>query len=95
MANRNVTLQARSCKENASTTQQKSHKPRQLTVLKAVRESKYKSHLHYRDVQLEPYVLLRGRWLTKAGFDIGQKITVHTSHQQLIITPSEAPPTSL
>lgn len=92
MAERNVTLQASSCKENSSTTHQEIHKPRQLTILKAVRESKPKSpqsHLEYREVQLEPYAILRGQWLVKAGFDIGQKITVQVSHNQLIITPSE------
>ena len=99
MAERNVTLHASACKENSNTTSQELHsslfRERQLTILKAVRESKSKSHLEYRPVQLEPYALLRGQWLEKAGFTIGQKITVQVGHRQIIITPSDAPPTKL
>jgi len=92
MANHNVTLQTPSCKENSSTSQQQTHKPRELTILKAARDSQpqsNRSHLEYRPIVIEPYTLLRGQWLEKAGFSIGQKITVQVSHQQLIITPSE------
>ncbi len=98
MAKRNVTLQESACKENASTSQQKSHRSRELTILKATRDLKPKSngsHLNYRPVQIEPYTLLRGQWLEKAGFTIGQKIIVQVSHQQLIITPSEISPAKL
>ena len=98
MANCNVTLQAHLCKENGSSTQQKSYKSRQLTILEVVREPKLKSNralFEHHPVQLEPYTVLRGQWLAKAGFSIGQKITIQVSHQQLIITPSEAPPTTL
>ncbi|MCP4801195.1 MAG: type I toxin-antitoxin system SymE family toxin, partial [bacterium] len=49
----------------------------------------------YRPVQIEPYTLLRGQWLEKAGFTMGQKIIVQVSHQQLIITPSEISPAKL
>jgi hypothetical protein len=37
------------------------------------------------DRQEFPFIRLRGKWLQKLGFQIGQKITVEESEGQLII----------
>ena len=98
MAKRNVTLQSPSCKDNPATSPQEFHRSRQLTILEVVREQKPRSHravLEHHPVQLEPYTVLRGQWLAKAGFTIGQKITVQVSQNRLVITPSETPDAEL
>ncbi len=38
---------------------------------------------------LVPFIRLRGLWLKKAGFYIGQKIKVCISENRLIITPKK------
>ncbi|WDE04158.1 type I addiction module toxin, SymE family [Thalassomonas viridans] len=68
---------------------------RQLTVLETVCETAAKSHrpgLHCVPVILEPYIVLRGKWLKQAGFTVGQKVTVTANQNGLMITPSLAVP---
>lgn len=82
MAEPNDTLESRS-------TQEKYPKTRQLTVLETVIESNAKVRtvgITYVPVQLEPCIILRGKWLRDAGFDIGQKITVTVESDELLIT---------
>ncbi|WDE03699.1 type I addiction module toxin, SymE family [Thalassomonas viridans] len=69
--------------------------PRQLTVLETICETAAKPHragLHCIPVTLEPYIVLRGKWLKQAGFTVGQKVTVTTNQNGLMITPSQAVP---
>ncbi|WDE13061.1 SymE family type I addiction module toxin [Thalassomonas haliotis] len=66
---------------------------RQLTVLETICETAAKTRgvgLNYVPVVLEPYVVLRGKWLSQAGFTVGQKITVTANQNGLMITPSLA-----
>ena len=37
-----------------------------------------------------PHLRLSGRWLEKAGFEVGQEIEIQISEQQLILTPKLA-----
>lgn len=36
-----------------------------------------------------PFIRLRGKWLEKAGFNIGQRIKVYVSKKRLLITPQD------
>ncbi|WDE09746.1 SymE family type I addiction module toxin [Thalassomonas haliotis] len=68
---------------------------RQLTVLETICENAAKTRgvgLNYVPVTLEPYIVLRGKWLTQAGFTVGQKVTVTTNQDELLIIPSPASP---
>ncbi|WP_281556366.1 SymE family type I addiction module toxin [Thalassomonas sp. RHCl1] len=68
---------------------------RQLTVLETICETAAKTRgvgLNYVPVVLEPYIVLRGKWLTQAGFTVGQKLTVTVNQDGLRITPSLASP---
>lgn len=40
----------------------------------------------WRDV---PTIMLKGKWLKEAGFDIGDSITVHCEDGKIVITPRE------
>lgn len=62
---------------------------RNITVLETVVEPSKKvrsAGLTYIPVQLEPFIVLRGQWLTDIGFEPGQKLTVHVEHNLLQIT---------
>lgn len=50
--------------------------------LKVYGQSGYK----YQDT---PTIVLKGKWLEEAGFDIGQPISVKVEHQVLTITLSQ------
>ncbi|WDE00749.1 SymE family type I addiction module toxin [Thalassomonas actiniarum] len=66
---------------------------RQLTVLETICENAAKTRgvgLNYVPVVLEPYIVLRGKWLDQAGFTVGQKVTVTVNQDSLVITPSLA-----
>ena len=39
--------------------------------------------------QNTPTIMLKGKWLEEAGFDIGQPISVKVEHQVLTITLSQ------
>ncbi|WDD96955.1 SymE family type I addiction module toxin [Thalassomonas actiniarum] len=68
---------------------------RQLTVLETICENAAKTRgvgLNYVPVTLEPYIVLRGKWLTQAGFTVGQKVTVTTNQDELLIIPTPASP---
>ncbi|WDE00819.1 SymE family type I addiction module toxin [Thalassomonas actiniarum] len=68
---------------------------RQLTVLETICENAAKTRgvgLNYVPVTLEPYIVLRGKWLTQAGFAVGQKVTVTANQDELVITPTPASP---
>ncbi len=43
--------------------------------------------LTYGELSFVPFIRLRGKWLTKAGFHIGQKIKVYIFKNRLIIVP--------
>lgn len=38
--------------------------------------------------QNTPTIMLKGKWLEEAGFDIGQPISVKVEHGMITITPS-------
>ncbi|WP_281556827.1 SymE family type I addiction module toxin [Thalassomonas sp. RHCl1] len=66
---------------------------RQLTVLETICENAAKTRgvgLNYVPVVLEPYIVLRGKWLGQAGFTVGQKVTIVVNQDELRITPSLA-----
>ncbi len=54
---------------------------RKIRELKVYGQSGYK----YQDI---PAIMLKGKWLEEAGFDIGQPISVKVEHQVLTITLS-------
>ncbi|WDE09738.1 SymE family type I addiction module toxin [Thalassomonas haliotis] len=88
MAEANHTSEPSSAKAKYPTT-------RQLTVLETICENAAKTRgvgLNYVPVTLEPYIVLRGKWLTQAGFTVGQKVTVTTNQDELLITPIPASP---
>lgn len=55
---------------------------REKRELKVYRQSGYK----YQDT---PTIMLKGKWLEEAGFDIGQSISVKVEHKVLTITLSQ------
>ncbi|WDE11699.1 SymE family type I addiction module toxin [Thalassomonas haliotis] len=62
---------------------------RQLTVLETTRESAAKNHgigINYVPVNLEPCLVLRGKWLHQAGFTIGQKVDVVIKPDEIMLT---------
>ncbi|WDE14366.1 type I addiction module toxin, SymE family [Thalassomonas haliotis] len=62
---------------------------RQLTLQKAVCESTVKVRgigINYAPVNLEPCIVLGGKWLRQAGFLTGQKVSSTVNQQQMIIT---------
>ncbi|WP_281560852.1 SymE family type I addiction module toxin [Thalassomonas sp. RHCl1] len=65
---------------------------RQLTVLETSCESAAKTRgigINYVPVNLEPCIVLRGKWLRQAGFLVGQKISIAVNREQLLITPKQ------
>ncbi|WDE14020.1 SymE family type I addiction module toxin [Thalassomonas haliotis] len=68
---------------------------RQLTVLETICENAAKTRgvgLNYVPVTLEPYMVLRGKCLTQAGFTVGDKVTVTVHQDKLMITPAPTSP---
>ncbi|WDE04121.1 type I addiction module toxin, SymE family [Thalassomonas viridans] len=66
---------------------------RQLTVLETTRESSSKTRgigINYVPVNLEPCIVLRGKWLRRAGFPAGQKVSVAVNQGEINITPKAA-----
>lgn len=55
---------------------------REVRELKVYGQSGYK----YQDI---PTIMLKGKWLEEAGFDIGQPISVKVEHKVLTITLSQ------
>ncbi|MFT7562063.1 MAG: hypothetical protein ACI93R_003997 [Flavobacteriales bacterium] len=98
MAESNDTLESRSAQEKFPNPDLHPH---HLTVLETVIEQHAKTRsvgITYAPVQLEPCIVLRGKWLRDAGFDIGQKITVLSGANELYIahsSTSEAPSSEL
>lgn len=63
---------------------------RHLTVLETICESAVKIRgigINYAPVNLEPCILLRGKWLREAGFPIGQKVTITVEGGMLVLKP--------
>ena len=68
---------------------------RQLTVKETTCESIVKVRgigIHYTPVNLEPCIVLQGKWLRRAGFAIGQKVSVMVNEQEIVITPRKSIP---
>ncbi|WP_281561419.1 SymE family type I addiction module toxin [Thalassomonas sp. RHCl1] len=62
---------------------------RQLTVVETVCESAVKVRgvgINYAPVKLEPCIVLRGKWLHKAGFTVGQKVSIVVNQEEMNIT---------
>jgi len=63
---------------------------RQLTVLETVLNSVVKvrgAGINYVPVNLQPCLVLQGKWLHEAGFPIGQKVEVTAEKDRLVLTP--------
>ncbi|WDE00124.1 SymE family type I addiction module toxin [Thalassomonas actiniarum] len=63
---------------------------RQLTVLETVCETAVKVRgigINYQPVNLEPCLVLRGKWLRVAGFQVGQKVQLVVNPGEVFITP--------
>ncbi|WDE04845.1 type I addiction module toxin, SymE family [Thalassomonas viridans] len=63
---------------------------RHLTVLETTCESAVKVRgvgINYVPVNLEPCIIIRGKWLRQAGFATGQKVRITVNEQDLRITP--------
>ena len=66
---------------------------RQLTVQETICESAIKirgTGINYVPVNVEPCIVLRGKWLKKAGFVIGQKVTLVINPDEVIIIPKQS-----
>ncbi|WDD98546.1 SymE family type I addiction module toxin [Thalassomonas actiniarum] len=66
---------------------------RRLSVQETICESAAKSRgigINYVPVKIEPCIVLRGKWLRKAGFAVGQKVNVIVNQGQVVITPKQA-----
>ncbi|WP_281561667.1 SymE family type I addiction module toxin [Thalassomonas sp. RHCl1] len=66
---------------------------RQLTVQETVCGSAPKSRnigISYAPIQLEPCIILRGKWLSKAGFLKGQKVSITVNQGEVLITAKQA-----
>ncbi|WDE11031.1 SymE family type I addiction module toxin [Thalassomonas haliotis] len=65
---------------------------RKLTVLETTRESAPKTRgigINYVPVSLEPCLVLRGKWLRRAGFTAGKKVVVVIHEDELTIKPKQ------
>ncbi|WP_281557001.1 SymE family type I addiction module toxin [Thalassomonas sp. RHCl1] len=65
---------------------------RQLTVLETISGSAAKTRgigINYVPVNIEPCVVLRGKWLRQAGFPIGQKVSIRVNPKEIVITPKQ------
>ncbi|WP_281561736.1 SymE family type I addiction module toxin [Thalassomonas sp. RHCl1] len=65
---------------------------RQLTVQETLCGASAKTRgigINYVPVKLEPCIVLRGKWLKKAGFPIGQKICIAINQGEMVITPTQ------
>jgi hypothetical protein len=89
MADHNVTLQTRSCKDSQARKQSKPFPyTRQLTVLETATTPRTRAQsigVHYIPVQLEPCIVLSGKWLREAGFHSQQKVAVQVEEGALNI----------
>ncbi|WDD97573.1 SymE family type I addiction module toxin [Thalassomonas actiniarum] len=68
---------------------------RQLTVLETVLNSVVKvrgAGINYLPVNLQPCLILQGKWLHEAGFPIGQKVTVTVEKDRLVLKPVSLSP---
>lgn len=66
---------------------------RQLTVQETICDSAVKirgTGINYVPVNVEPCIVLRGKWLKQAGFSIGQKVTLVINLGEVIITPKHS-----
>ncbi|WDE04574.1 type I addiction module toxin, SymE family [Thalassomonas viridans] len=66
---------------------------RQLTVLKTLSNSSVKGArpgINYLPVNLEPCIVLRGKWFKDAGFTIDEKVTVTVNQGELTIKLNQA-----
>jgi len=66
---------------------------RQLTVQETVCGTAGKSRgigINYVPVNLEPCVVLRGKWLRRAGFAVGQKVSIVVRQEEVTIVPKRA-----
>ncbi|WDE11027.1 SymE family type I addiction module toxin [Thalassomonas haliotis] len=67
---------------------------RQLKVLETTSGTQVRPRdigINYVPVNLEPCIVLRGKWLREAGFIIGEKVTVIVNKGSLLIKPNQAP----
>jgi len=65
---------------------------RQFTVLETVCESAVKIRgigINYVPVNLEPCIVLRGKWLRQAGFTIGRKVSIVINPEEIFIKPKK------
>ncbi|WDD97142.1 SymE family type I addiction module toxin [Thalassomonas actiniarum] len=65
---------------------------RQLTVQETVCGSAARTRgigINYVPVKLEPCVVLRGKWLRKAGFAVGQKVRIEVNQGAIYIIPKQ------
>ena len=63
---------------------------RQLTIQETICDSAVKirgTGINYVPVNLEPCIVLKGKWLKKAGFFIGGKVTLVINPGEVIIIP--------
>ncbi|WDE05313.1 type I addiction module toxin, SymE family [Thalassomonas viridans] len=62
---------------------------RRLTVLETTCEATTRPRgigINYVPVNLEPCIVLRGKWLRQAGFPTGEKVRVTVNKGELLIT---------
>jgi len=68
---------------------------RQLTILETACPPTGKTRgigFNYVPVNLEPCIVLRGKWLRKAGFFIGEKVRISVNERELVITLNQVSP---
>ncbi|WDE13439.1 SymE family type I addiction module toxin [Thalassomonas haliotis] len=65
---------------------------RQLTVQETVCGTASKTRgigINYVPVKLEPCMVLRGKWLRRAGFAVGQKVSIKVNQGEIHIIPKQ------
>ncbi|CAA0098943.1 Uncharacterised protein [BD1-7 clade bacterium] len=85
MADQDITLEPRSAKEKFPIS-------RKFTVLETVVEGYSRAKnigVNYVPVKLEPCVVLRGKWLRDAGFEIGDEVVVTLNENDISIKPAK------
>jgi len=63
-----------------------SHKPRLLSITGSCYE--YQLDGRWPRPPEVPYLRLRGYWLQKAGFSVGQRVELHIADQRITIVPA-------
>ncbi|CAA0095288.1 Uncharacterised protein [BD1-7 clade bacterium] len=88
MAEDHITLESRSAKEKSPTPST----IRYTKVLETipVKQRTRSAGVHYIPIDIDPCIVMSGKWLSKHGFVIGEDLTIELSNDCMIIRPKKA-----